>query len=304
LADNAVHSDALDWLERYQAHLREQRQLSPHTLSNYRRDLNAAVSWCDKHNIDEWRDLDSQRVRNWSAESHRKGLGGRSIQRRLSALRGFCQFLVRHKILEHNPAQDIRAPKSPRKLPHSLDVDRLQRLLECKPENWLEQRDLTLMELMYSGGLRLAELVNLDINDVDLREGEARVLGKGRKTRVVPVGRKARAAITSWLPLRKLHAGENESALFISRNGTRISPRSVQQRLKRWALKQGLESRLHPHALRHSCATHVLESSGDLRAVQELLGHANLGTTQIYTHLDFQHLAQVYDAAHPRARKK
>ena len=243
-------------------------------------------------------------MRNWSAECHRKGLGGRSIQRRLSALRGFCQFLVENKVLDHNPARDIRAPKSPRKLPHSLDVDRLQRLLECKPEDWLEQRDLTLMELMYSGGLRLAELVGLNTTDVDLREGEARVLGKGRKTRIVPVGSKAQAALAAWFPLRSLHVDENETALFISRNGTRISPRSVQQRLKRWALKQGLESRLHPHALRHSCATHVLESSGDLRAVQELLGHANLGTTQIYTHLDFQHLAQVYDASHPRARKK
>ncbi len=299
-----MHADALDWLARYRMHLREQRQLSPHTLSNYRRDLDAIVAWCETRHIGHWRDLDSQGVRNWSAECHRKGLGGHSIQRRLSALRGFCQYLVQHKVLEHNPAHDIRAPKSPHKLPHSLDVDRLQRLLEGKPGNWLEQRDLTMMELMYSGGLRLAELVSLDTRDLDLREGEARVLGKGRKTRIVPVGSKARDAIASWLPLRDLHASENETALFISRNGTRVSPRSVQQRFKRWALKQGLEGHLHPHALRHSCATHVLESSGDLRAVQELLGHANLGTTQIYTHLDFQHLAQVYDTAHPRARKK
>ncbi len=299
-----MHSDALDWLQRYLTNLGQQRQLSPHTVSNYRRDLNAAVNWCDRQGIHDWQDLNNLGVRNWSAECHRKGLGGRSIQRRLSALRGFCQFLVENKVLDHNPARDIRAPKSPRKLPHSLDVDRLQRLLECKPEDWLEQRDLTLMELMYSGGLRLAELVGLNTTDVDLREGEARVLGKGRKTRIVPVGSKAQAALAAWFPLRSLHVDENETALFISRNGTRISPRSVQQRLKRWALKQGLESRLHPHALRHSCATHVLESSGDLRAVQELLGHANLGTTQIYTHLDFQHLAQVYDASHPRARKK
>lgn len=299
-----MHSDALDWLQRYLLHLREQRQLSPHTLSNYRRDLGAAVGWCDRHDITRWHELGGQDVRNWSAECHRKGLGGRSIQRRLSALRGFCRFLVEHKILEHNPAQDIRAPKSPRKLPHSLDVDRLQRLLEHKPDDWLEQRDLTLMELMYSGGLRLAELVGLNTDDINLQDGEARVLGKGRKTRIVPVGSKARLALANWLPVRSLHADDNESALFISRNGTRLGHRSVQQRLKRWALKQGLESRLHPHALRHSCATHVLESSGDLRAVQELLGHANLGTTQIYTHLDFQRLAQVYDAAHPRARKK
>jgi len=299
-----VHTDALDGLAQYLTHLREQRQLSPHTLSNYRRDLDAAIAWCNTHNIHRWHDLDSQRVRNWSADCHRKGLSGRSIQRRLSSLRGFFRYLVQKKVLKHNPAHDIRAPKSPRKLPHSLDVDRLQRILECKPENWLEQRDLSIMELMYSGGLRLAELVSLDINDIDLCEGEARVLGKGSRTRIVPVGRKARTTITDWLPVRHLHANEDETALFISRNGSRISPRSVQQRLKRWALKHGLESRLHPHALRHSCATHVLESSGDLRAVQELLGHANLGTTQIYTHLDFQHLAQVYDAAHPRARKK
>ncbi|VAW73532.1 Site-specific tyrosine recombinase XerC, partial [hydrothermal vent metagenome] len=204
-----MHTDALDWLTRYQTHLREQRRLSPHTLSNYQRDLDAAIAWCDTHNIEHWHELDNQRVRNWSADCHRKGLGGRSIQRRLSALRGFCKYLIQHKVLEHNPAQDIRAPKSPQKLPHSIDVDRLQRLLDCKPETWLEQRDLTMMELMYSGGLRLAELVGLDVNDVALREGEARVLGKGSRTRIVPVGSKAKTAIANWLPIRNVHAEDD-----------------------------------------------------------------------------------------------
>jgi len=217
--------------------------------------------------------------------------------------RTFCRYLIRQKVLEHNPAQDIRAPRTPHKLPHSLDVDRVQRLLDSRPDDWLSQRDLAIMELMYSSGLRLAELVNLDLQQLDLRQGEARVLGKGRKTRVVPVGRKAREVLTRWLTTRAIHCAEGESALFINRSGTRLSARSVQQRMRRWALRHDLDSRLHPHALRHSFATHVLESSGDLRAVQELLGHANLATTQVYTHLDFQHLAEVYDQAHPRARK-
>ncbi len=299
-----MHTEALQAVDDYLASLAEQRRLSPHTVKGYRRDLEAAVAWCDLHAIEHWRDMDSQQVRNWSAACHRKGLGGRSIQRRLSALRGFFQHLVRCKALPHNPAKDIRAPKSPRRLPHSIDVDRLQRLLDRPTDDWLEQRDLTMMELMYSGGLRLAEVVGLDLADIDLRESQTRVLGKGGKTRVAPVGSRARDALARWLPLRALHVADDESALFINRQGRRIGHRSVQQRLRRWALKQGLETRLHPHALRHSCATHVLESSRDLRAVQELLGHANLGTTQIYTHLDFQHLAQVYDSAHPRARRK
>jgi integrase/recombinase XerC len=292
------------WLQRFETYLRDERRLSPHTLSNYRRDLLGVKAFCDTQDIADWQQLQPAQVRAYAAQQHRQGLSGRSVQRKLSALRSFCRFLVNRGELKHNPAQDIRAPKTPRKLPHSLDVDRLQSLLEIKTDDWLSQRDVTMMELMYSCGLRLAELVGLDLQQVDIQGGEARVLGKGNKTRIVPIGRKAREALKSWLPVRALHSADGENALFINRRGTRLSARSVQQRFKRWALLHGVDSNLHPHALRHSFATHVLESSGDLRAVQELLGHANLSTTQIYTHLDFQHLAQVYDKAHPRAHSK
>lgn len=298
-----MDTPALEWLTRFASHLRDERRLSPHTLSNYQRDLDSCMRFCTASGIGSWSALRAQHVRNYAAQMHRQGLGGRSIQRRLSALRSFCRFLARQGHLSSNPAQDIRAPGAPRKLPHTLDVDRMQTLLDGSADDWLARRDLAMLELMYSSGLRLAELVNLDVHDIDMLQREARVLGKGRKTRIVPVGEKARSALERWLEERQLHCADDESALFINRTGTRLGPRSVQKRFKRWALKQGLDSRLHPHALRHSCATHLLESSGDLRAVQEMLGHANLGTTQIYTHLDFQHLAQVYDQAHPRARK-
>lgn len=290
-------------VDEFESHLRDERRLSPHTLSNYRRDLESVVRFCKEQGIARWSELHPHQVRGFAAQIHRQGLGGRSIQRKLSALRSFCRYLIRQGILNSNPAQDIRAPKTPRKLPHSLDIDRIQGLLDSRADDWLTQRDLAMMELTYSSGLRLAELVGLDLQDIDLPQCEARVLGKGRKVRVVPVGRKACDVLHDWLRVRALHCAEGESALFINRTGTRLSPRNVQQRFRRWALKQGFDSRLHPHALRHSFATHLLESSGDLRAVQELLGHANLSTTQVYTHLDFQRLAQVYDKAHPRARK-
>ena len=298
-----MQTAALACLTEFENHLRDERQLSPHTLSNYRRDLLGVVRFCDKQAIAHWQQLQPQQVRAFAAQIHRQGLSGRSIQRKLSALRSFCRYLIRQGALSHNPAQDIRAPKTPHKLPHSLDVDRIQHLLDGKPDNWLTQRDLAIMELMYSSGLRLAELVNLDLQQLDLRQGEVRVLGKGLKTRIVPVGQKACEVLQAWLATRAIYCTEGETALFINRSGTRLGARSIQQRMRRWALQQGLDSRLHPHALRHSFATHILESSGDLRAVQELLGHANLSTTQVYTHLDFQRLAEVYDKAHPRARK-
>ena len=294
---------AHEWLDDFLRYLADERRLSTHTLSGYRRDLEAIVRFCDGAGIGDWTALAANQVRAYVAQSHRRGLGGRSMQRSLSALRSLCRYLIKQGRLHSNPAQDIRAPKTPRRLPHSLDVDRVQQLLDGNAQDWLEQRDLAMMELMYSSGLRLAELVGLDLQHLRLGSGEARVLGKGNKTRIVPVGHTAAEVLRVWLAVRALHCADGEPALFINRAGTRISPRNVQQRLRRWALKQGLSSRLHPHALRHSCATHVLESSGDLRAVQELLGHAKLATTQVYTHLDFQHLAQVYDQAHPRARK-
>lgn len=298
-----MHQTEQIWLQRFEHHLRYEKRLSPHTLDGYRRDLQKMVEFCNHYQIDRWIQLSPRHLRDFAAQAHRQGLGGRSIQRRLSALRSFFRYLIREGILTANPAQDIRAPKTEHKLPHSLDVDRLQQLLEVRADNWLEQRDQTMLELMYSSGLRLAELVGLDIEQIDLRRCEVRVFGKGRKTRIVPVGRQARLALGHWLKVRVLHCNSDEQALFINRKGSRLAARSVQQRFRRWALKNGADSRLHPHALRHSCATHVLESSGDLRAVQELLGHANLSTTQVYTHLDFQRLAQVYDNAHPRARK-
>ncbi|MDT8386951.1 MAG: tyrosine recombinase XerC [Thiogranum sp.] len=298
-----MNKEALDWLYRFEAHLRDERRCSLHTVHNYRRDLDKIVAFCNEFGIQHWHELQAAQVRIFAAQCHRQGLAGRSIQRNLSALRSFCHFLIRHGALSANPAQDIRAPRTPKRLPHSIDVDSLQRVFEAKPKNWLTRRDLTMIELMYSSGLRLAELVSLDVQDVDLRQGEARVTGKGRKTRIVPVGSMAREALAAWLKERSLHVADGEAAIFINRSGRRLSPRSVQQRLRQWSVSQGLDLRLHPHALRHSCATHVLESSGDLRAVQELLGHASLSTTQIYTHLDFQRLAQVYDQAHPRARK-
>ncbi len=298
-----MHASQVAWAERFETHLRE-RQLSAHTLYNYRRDLASAIDFCRARNIAEWPQLQPADVRAWAAHLHRNGLSGRSIQRSLCALRALCRYLIGEGVLSRNPAQDIRAPRSPATLPHSLDIDSLQPLLESRASNWLSQRDITMMELMYSCGLRLAELTGLDVDDVDRTTAEVRVLGKGSKTRIVPVGRKALAAVEAWLPVRDVYRTAGENALFINRRGTRLSARSVQQRFRRHALQAGFDGRLHPHALRHSFATHILESSGDLRAVQELLGHANLRTTQVYTHLDFQHLAQVYDQAHPRARKK
>lgn len=292
------------WLQRFEAHLRDERRLSALTVENYLRDLRSIAAYCDDQGIGSWKQLSAAQVRGWAAQLHRRGLSGRSIQRSLSALRSFCRHLIDQRVLQHNPATDVRAPKSPRRLPHSLDADHLQSLLDAPAGDWLSQRDLAVMELMYSSGLRLAELVRLDLTDVDLRTAEARVLGKGSKTRIVPVGRKALEALRAWLPVRAQHCAAAQQALFVNRRGGRLSARGVQQRLRNHALKTGFGARLHPHALRHSFATHVLESSGDLRAVQELLGHANLSTTQIYTHLDFQRLAQVYDQAHPRARRR
>ncbi len=292
------------WLQRFETHVRDERRLAAHTVKNYRRDLAGFQAFCETQGITHWQQLQPAQVRAWAAQLHRRGLSGRSVQRHLSALRSFYRFMISQGVLHSNPAQDIRAPKTARRLPHSLDVDRIQSLLDVKTDNWLAQRDVAMMELMYSCGLRLAELVGLDLHQVDLHSCEARVLGKGNKTRIVPIGSKAHEVISVWLTVRSQHCAAGEQALFISRQGTRLSARSVQQRFARWARLHGLDTRLHPHVLRHSFATHMLESSGDLRAVQELLGHANLSTTQVYTHLDFQHLAQVYDQAHPRARAK
>jgi integrase/recombinase XerC len=298
-----VDAAAREQLENYFATLL-QRNLSPHTLSNYRRDLSRLSEFCDSAGIQEWDKVDPQAVRSFVAWRHRKGAGGRTLQRELSALRGFFNFLLREGVVRNNPGADIPAPKSEKRLPKALDVDQTARLVEIAGDEPLVLRDRALMELIYSSGLRLAEAVGLDTDSVDRHDASVRVVGKGSKARVVPVGRAALQALEAWLKVRGQLATLEEKALFVSQRGRRLSPRSVQQRMREWGIKQGLDTRVHPHMLRHSFASHILESSGDLRAVQELLGHADIATTQVYTHLDFQHLAKVYDSAHPRARKR
>lgn len=293
-----------DWIEDFLSHLKTERRLSPLTIANYHRDLQGVVEYCDQAGLSSWKSLDAQHVRSWVAKQFRQGLSGRSLSRGLSALRSFLQYLVRENYLSGNVAKGIQAPKSPRKLPEPLDTDEMGRLLTVSDDDPLAIRDMAMLELMYSSGLRLAELVSLNLGDVDLAEGSTTVTGKGAKTRILPVGRHAIKALKRWLKQRVGLAKQDELALFVSKQGKRITPRSVQERFRQWGIKQGLDSRVHPHKLRHAFASHLLESSGDLRAVQELLGHADISTTQIYTHLDFQHLAEVYDKAHPRARKK
>jgi integrase/recombinase XerC len=293
------------WIDRFLDHLRHERRLSPLTLKNYKADLGQISSWCAGEGINSWQQLDQHRVRGYIAARHRRGISGKSLQRELSSLRSLFRYLLREGEAESNPALGVRAPKVGRRLPATLDADQLEALLEAPAETPLEQRDLAMMELIYSSGLRLAELVSLNLTDIDLGgDATLEVTGKGAKSRRVPVGRKALEALRRWLQSRSTLADPDETALFVSRRGTRIHPRTIQKRLKRWALAHGAARNLHPHLLRHSFASHLLESSGDLRAVQELLGHADISTTQIYTHLDFQHLARVYDDAHPRAKKK
>jgi integrase/recombinase XerC len=308
---------ALEWLVRFRRYLSTERRLSPHTDAAYARDLAALVRFCDRQRLADWSALDPQHVRGFAARSHAAGLAPRSIQRRLSALRSFFEFLLREgagarrsggaggaaRVLA-NPAQDVQAPKAPRRLPQTLDADQMARLLEMPPGGGLTARDRAIMELLYSSGLRLAELVGLDFTSIDLKDRTVQVLGKGRKSRIVPVGRYAVAALQAWLKERAALARTGESALFVGRGGRRLGPRAVQGRVKYWARRQGLNVHVYPHLFRHSFASHLLESSGELRGVQELLGHADISTTQIYTHLDFQHLARIYDATHPRARAR
>jgi integrase/recombinase XerC len=292
------------WIDRYIRHLEFERRLSPHTCKHYRRDLDALAAWCELQKLQNWSDLDSEHIRTFTSAAYRKGLGARSLQRRLSAARMFYRYLLREKHVTKNPVDSVSAPKAKKRLPGNLDADRMARLLEIPGEGPLIDRDRAILELLYSSGLRLAELVDLNCGDVDLRDATVRVTGKGNKDRIVPVGRKALQAIAAWHKSRSQMAGDDETALFVSNRGTRLSPRSVQARVKQWAKQQGIDSNVYPHLFRHSFATHLLESSHDLRGVQELLGHSNISTTQVYTHLDFQHLAQIYDQTHPRAKKK
>ena len=280
------------------------QHLSVHTRKAYAGDLAFFLNYCKELDVGKWQDLDGRQVRGYITKRHRQGTGGRSLRRNLSSIRAFYKYLLARGEVTKNPAEGITTPKTEKRLPKTLDVDQTSRLVEIKGDKALTLRDRAILELMYSSGLRLAECVSLDIYSVDIRDGLVTVTGKGNKTRKVPVGNYALDAVKAWLKVRQQLAALDETALFVSNRGKRISARSVQQRMRHWALKQGLDTNVHPHMLRHSFATHLLESSGDLRAVQELLGHADISTTQIYTSLDFQHLASVYDETHPRARKK
>ena len=316
-------------IDAYLRHLETERRLSPHTLSAYRRDLQSLLRFARRHSI-PIEEMDSHAVRRFVAECHRRGgrrrpgrrapspLSPRSVARRLSAVRCFYAWLLRSRIIGSNPAVDIQAPKPARRLPSTLDADQMASLLESgdggdpgppgdsaiDERDPLLVRDRAILELFYSSGLRLAELAGLNLVDLDADDRTVRVIGKGDKTRVVPVGRHALEALRAWLPIRGEMAEPGETAVFVSKRGTRLARRTVQQRVKQWALRRGAPVGVHPHMLRHSFASHMLESSGDLRAVQELLGHASISTTQVYTHLDFQHLARIYDKAHPRARRR
>lgn len=296
-------------IERFLRYITNERQLSLHTARNYRRHLTLFAEQMLTLPITEWRQLDAAQVRKLATLNHKLGLSPRSLATKLSALRSFCDYLVLQGDLSANPAKGVSAPRQHKALPKNLDVDEINQLLAVsnsdeKDDPFLVLRDKAMMELMYSAGLRLDELVNLDLKDVKLREKTMRVIGKGNKQRQLPIGSVAISALQQWLKVRSEYADNAQPALFVSQLRRRISHRSVQSRMTKWGQQQTLSSHVHPHKLRHSFATHMLESSGDLRAVQELLGHANISTTQIYTSLDFQHLAKVYDAAHPRAKKK
>lgn len=285
-------------------YLTDEKRLSEHTSTAYQRDLDKLVDFTSKQQCADWASLTYSQARQFPASLHSQGLSGRSIQRALSAARSFYRFLIRDKQVEQNPFIDVKAPKPGKKLPNSLTVDEIAQLLDGLPNSHLALRDRAIMEFIYSCGLRLSELRNIDMVSVAHGQDMLRVVGKGSKERDVPIGGKARSAIVEWLAVRPSIANADEPALFVSAHGSRVSKRTIQARLDYWALHTGLGRSLSPHMLRHSFASHMLESSQDLRALQELLGHANISTTQIYTHLDFQHLAKVYDLAHPRAKIK
>ncbi len=294
------------YLENFIQMLRSEKYYSPHTCKNYLRDLNRFSEFLLSRDIEQWTQVNYAEVSAYAAHRFRNGLKSRSIQRELSSIRGLYQYLIREGVMKSNPAKEVSAPKGEQRLPKTCDAEQIGHLLDHRSsDDDLLVRDLAMFELMYSSGLRLAELISINQTDIDIGQQQLIVIGKGNKTRYLPIGSRAIEAIRRWLRIRlDFCRNQDNEALFISRLGKRISPRNVQNRLNALVKRRSLDQPLSPHALRHSFATHLLESSGDLRAVQELLGHANINTTQIYTHLDFQHLAKVYDAAHPRAKRK
>lgn len=295
-------------IEQFLNYLRYEKQLSAHTISAYQRDLNKFVFLAKKNNIEDWGEISEKQLGDWLTIWKLGGLSNRSLQRQMSSLRSFYSYLLSNNRVTHNPAKMLQAPKADKTLPVALDVDQINHLLDDErhqaSNNPLKLRDLCILELFYSSGLRLSELASLDIASFEDDFRQVRVLGKRSKERIVPVGRRAQQAIKQWLRHRHGFVKNDEQALFLSKQGNRISHRQIQNRVKQFAREAGLPMGLHPHMLRHSFASHILESSGDLRSVQELLGHSDISTTQVYTHLDFQHLASVYDKAHPRAVKK
>ena len=282
-------------------YLKVVKNFSEHTTKNYKRDLDKFIRFLSD-NSTSLEKCDEQDIRLFVNQERRKGLSPRSIQRVLSSCRSFFNYLVEHKGFEKNHAQNISSPKSSKSLPKALDADLIQKLLNFKPKTELETRDKAIAELFYSSGLRLSELQGIDMGDISIKERTCRVVGKGNKTRDLPIGRQAVKSLRDWILIREKYSTESDLAIFINKQGKRLSNRSIQARLKKLSTERGLPA-VHPHMLRHSFASHILESSGDLRAVQEMLGHADIGTTEIYTKLDFQHLSKVYDKAHPRAKK-
>ncbi len=302
MADNNLNHA----VEHYLQYIEVVRGYSAHTIKNYRRDLTRLITFCGDHAIDDLSHLNQSLLRQWVATLSKEKLSPTSIQRHLSSTRSLYKFLARTRSDLDDPTAGVRAPRTPRTLPKSLEPDQVSQLLNHQSETALMARDLAMAELLYSAGLRLSELVGTNLNDLDRNEKIITVIGKGQKTRIVPVGGPALTALAEWMKYRPV-ANEvlgYDSPLFVTQRGKRISPRAVQDRIRQLAVKHGMTQRVHPHVLRHAFASHLLEASGDLRAVQELLGHANIATTQIYTHLDFQHLAKVYDQAHPRAQKR
>jgi integrase/recombinase XerC len=299
-----MKKEALELINGFFRYLETERRYSQNTIKSYQRDLDSFSVYIQKKELSGWSQLKPHHIRTYSSQIFIEGLGAKSIQRRLSAIRSFMNFLLREGLISNNPAEGVKTPKAPKKLPGILDVEQIHQLLDIQESDPISLRDKAIMELIYSSGLRLAEIVRLNPIDLNLSDKSLTVIGKGEKTRMLPMGNEAIISLKKWLSSRNELANPDEEALFVGSRGNRLSRRSIQSRIKHWSRKKGIKQEVYPHLLRHSFATHMLEASGDLRAVQELLGHKDISTTQVYTHLDFEHLSKTYDKAHPRSGKK